>query len=507
MKKIYLSIALLSSIATIQAQSNEVTGFVWQELGTSDGIYNVGTEPMIPGIVAELYNIVGGIDLELVSAAISDENGEFVLPNRLTGQFIIQYRFPDKGLQPTTSRAGADTSISSASDYLGFTDMFEIDDLATDVPGMNLGLENVLNKRTFCTVKGAEIPSWTSTLKLPKSNDGVVGVLTKVDLYAASLAYHPTISIENTAGSPSSANLAVGAQVTINAPALSTYSTLTSVNEVMSLPAFDGTIDFLGTSAFTWSDRYGVFVENTKVIAASFLLGNYRGTDSISIAVSAESATTFIGGGSFEYSVSTFASAGVCVVYTYEAGVLPVTFLAFDAERAEGNNVLIKWVTTAEKDNKGFYIESSTNGIDFKELGFVSPKNSDNNTNGLNAYDFTDYAPNVLGNNFYRIKQVDFTNQNVVYTEVKQVSFNKVATSKIQIFPNPVTGNAITVKNVQQYDHLFVFDYKGSIVMQVPNHNLDMISLNISTLSKGNYILKVSNKNNADTEAVPFVIK
>ncbi len=91
---------------------------------------------------------------------------------------------------------------------------------------------------------------------------------------------------------------------------------------------------------------------------------------------------------------------------------LPVKLSGFYA-RAINNHVELNWVTSAEKENKNFEVERSTDGITFEHIGMV--KGAGNSNVNL-KYTFTDIKP-FDGVNYYRLKQNDF-NGTFTYTQV-----------------------------------------------------------------------------------------
>ncbi len=76
----------------------------------------------------------------------------------------------------------------------------------------------------------------------------------------------------------------------------------------------------------------------------------------------------------------------------FEADLLPVELLSFSATEKNGKSEL-KWTTATEINNRGFAVERSADGKDWKEIGFVSSKNSKGNSNEMLQYTYLDNNP------------------------------------------------------------------------------------------------------------------
>jgi hypothetical protein len=149
------------------------------------------------------------------------------------------------------------------------------------------------------------------------------------------------------------------------------------------------------------------------------------------------------------------------------------------------NNVLLEWEVSAQIDCKGYYVEHSTDGSTWDELGFIqfvgTLKSSEN-------YSYTDANP-AGGSNYYRIKQVDIDG-NASYSETKVLTFASKS-SQLAIWPNPAT-DMVNVK----YDgaginaKAIIFDEMGRMITSTLLHSGNN-SVNVSNLSTGNYIVHV----------------
>jgi hypothetical protein len=120
------------------------------------------------------------------------------------------------------------------------------------------------------------------------------------------------------------------------------------------------------------------------------------------------------------------------------AAPLPVSLTAFDAKRM-GADALLTWDTAIEKNNRGFDVQVSTNGRDFRSLDFIASQAS--NSEQLRNYRYTDTTPNKAGTRYYRLRQVDLDGKEVFFAP-RAVKFDGKAASDIKLaaYPNPFQG-------------------------------------------------------------------
>nr|WP_029275880.1 RICIN domain-containing protein [Pedobacter borealis] len=117
---------------------------------------------------------------------------------------------------------------------------------------------------------------------------------------------------------------------------------------------------------------------------------------------------------------------------------LPAKLTSFTAKINADKNVSIQWATATESKNDYFLIEKSMDGKNFNKLGSnVSAKGSNS------SYTIVDKNASV-GNNYYRLTQVDKYGQNeITPTTVVNFGFNNF---KNLIFPNPLKDKYLTIK-------------------------------------------------------------
>jgi hypothetical protein len=118
---------------------------------------------------------------------------------------------------------------------------------------------------------------------------------------------------------------------------------------------------------------------------------------------------------------------------------LPVGLLSFTASR-QNEGVLLNWKTSAEINNKGFYIERSVDGRNFDKIDFVKGAGNSNKTTSYNFLDKDAFAKGrqLKANSqlFYRLKQVDM-NDEATYSNIVNVSIKQTSSQAITYLPNP----------------------------------------------------------------------
>jgi hypothetical protein len=173
---------------------------------------------------------------------------------------------------------------------------------------------------------------------------------------------------------------------------------------------------------------------------------------------------------------------------------LPVELLSFFAKNVNGD-VKLNWSTSSETNNKGFFIERSMDGINFKDLDFVVGAG---NSKSVKNYGYLDEAAFSLASTIYfRLRQVDFDGS-IALSNIAIVSENDKIEEGISVYPNPfreATGILITadnggIANIEIVDVLgrTVATQTSSIV--VGSQYLNLIGLN--QLTTGVYTIRVN---------------
>jgi type IX secretion system substrate protein len=168
---------------------------------------------------------------------------------------------------------------------------------------------------------------------------------------------------------------------------------------------------------------------------------------------------------------------------------LPITLISFDAQYdASTKSVLLDWTTSQEIDAQYYFVERSTNGVNFDSIARIRAAG---NASITSQYDFVDANAAVTGTTrlFYRLKETDIDG-NYTYSPVRAVQI--AANNLFGIFPNPATD----MINIQwPYDDAamistIILDSRGRKIIQINNAYSPSIGIFLSQLAPGSYFVR-----------------
>jgi Secretion system C-terminal sorting domain len=160
-----------------------------------------------------------------------------------------------------------------------------------------------------------------------------------------------------------------------------------------------------------------------------------------------------------------------------QAGV----FLDFTATPNGSNRVLLKWDTDSATDGDYFVIERSPDETHYETIGVVKV------AEGTDHYEIMDgAAPN--GSDFYRIKYTARTGT-PIYSKTMQLSLSGAVDFKF--YPNPV--DKLFIVRAEHTIDLQVIDAAG-VVRVSKRLQAGIQVVNVSSLEKGVYVLRVTDK-------------
>ncbi len=196
--------------------------------------------------------------------------------------------------------------------------------------------------------------------------------------------------------------------------------------------------------------------------------------------------------GTFQ-SVSTlsFSENIVTLGSTEVANPLPVELLSFTGFYDNGVNI-IEWKTATEIDNDFFELQRSVDGETFEVIGIVKGVGT---TTDLTRYNYRDNKP-VAGNNYYRLRQVDFNGQ-FEYSEVIKVMVDENAfVFNINPYPNPVNrNNKLKTEYLKSNDEdavVLLRDLTGKVMEQAfVNGTTGTVEFNIDNKNPGMYLVEM----------------
>ncbi|QES90269.1 T9SS type A sorting domain-containing protein [Rhizosphaericola mali] len=180
---------------------------------------------------------------------------------------------------------------------------------------------------------------------------------------------------------------------------------------------------------------------------------------------------------------------------------LPVRLLNFSGT-LNTNNISLNWSTASEINNKGFYVERSSNGTDFHYLSFINTKAVNGNSDKFINYEYTDNY--ILGNTlYYRLKQVDFDG-NIDYSNIISL-LNPNHPSSVRVFPNPASST-INVYNTHPGYKIQIIDMAGKI-LKIENSNEYSQKIDVSKLASGIYYLRILDESGKSYSTNKFIKK
>ncbi len=160
---------------------------------------------------------------------------------------------------------------------------------------------------------------------------------------------------------------------------------------------------------------------------------------------------------------------------TDQNSTLPVELTSFFA-RASASNLKLSWQTASEKINDFFIVEKMKADQTFEAIGKVKGAGT---TVTQTNYSFVDEKPR-LGDNYYRLKQIDEDGK-FVYSHVVHASFDGKAANSYSIYPNPSDGKQLYFDNVTEDFAVSFQDVAGSVIFN-SNVRAEDSSLDISAL-------------------------
>lgn len=167
---------------------------------------------------------------------------------------------------------------------------------------------------------------------------------------------------------------------------------------------------------------------------------------------------------------------------------LPVSFKSFSASRINRTNVMLKWETITEINNRGFYIQRSTANNIWETATFIPTQATSGNSSSLLTYSFNDVNANK-GITQYRIQQVDLDGR-AKYSEIRAVRGDGQQQNVI-VYPTPSADGHVNVlfEEKGSVRDITLTDMNGRILKQW--NALSNNTLQIENLGSGMYLLKV----------------
>lgn len=171
---------------------------------------------------------------------------------------------------------------------------------------------------------------------------------------------------------------------------------------------------------------------------------------------------------------------------------LPVVLTKFEVE-AFDRDALVKWHTSSEQNNKGFYLERSFDGLRFEPIAFYKGKG---NSSSLTNYQHIDKE--ILNTNssiYYRLWQEDLDGTKTDLG-IRLLKADEMENNSILIYPNPASG-AVWVKpnETTAIDLIELYSMDGKLVQVLQPFKVgtasDAFQFNVLGLNQGIYMLSI----------------
>ncbi len=168
---------------------------------------------------------------------------------------------------------------------------------------------------------------------------------------------------------------------------------------------------------------------------------------------------------------------------------LPITLHSFAATLVDRENARLDWVTGMANLFSYFELERSQDSKHFHTVKTI-------NYNGDASYSCVDNTIGTLQDRvYYRLKMVD-NDGSFKYSDVVLL-YLKATPQEISVFPNPAT-DVVTLKGLSGTATLELYSVDGrAIFSRTFNKTQELVD--ISSLSPGNYNLKISDQNGSKT--------
>jgi hypothetical protein len=168
--------------------------------------------------------------------------------------------------------------------------------------------------------------------------------------------------------------------------------------------------------------------------------------------------------------------------------ILPVNLITFEA-RPSGRSVVLNWSTAQEINNKGFGIERSINGVDYKNIGWI---NGQVNSNSRSDYAYTDNYVQPGLTYHYRLRQTDIDNREKL-SIIRQARIENAGVV-ISLNPNPAKGQAfLFISGSNNRANISLLNGQGQLVRSWQQVNASDLPfrLDIGGLVSGIYIVNI----------------
>lgn len=158
--------------------------------------------------------------------------------------------------------------------------------------------------------------------------------------------------------------------------------------------------------------------------------------------------------------------------------------------RSLDNYNRLEWSTYTEQDNDGFYIERSSNGVRFEQIGFVPTKATQGNSKAQLDYSFEDRKA-LVGIVYYRLRNNNADGEHW-YSNIVQLNSTKIS-GMTQIVPNPAAEKTYIIREPGRGSaNVQILNVAGQVVQTVRHDDGGDIGIDVSALTAGSYFVQVT---------------
>ena len=177
---------------------------------------------------------------------------------------------------------------------------------------------------------------------------------------------------------------------------------------------------------------------------------------------------------------------------SYPMNVMPVKWVAFNVESGNKNQVLLTWEVADQVDNKGFYIQYSSDQKRWDDVTFIDSKSSGGNNE---KYSYI-YTGKISTENYFRIRQVDIDGK-FSFSQIKSLRPAKQISSvesNVVIYPNPVR-DVMNITNLESSNYTArIVDMSGQVIKSFVMRN-GQNQVDVASLKSGIYFISMNDMN------------
>jgi Secretion system C-terminal sorting domain len=177
-------------------------------------------------------------------------------------------------------------------------------------------------------------------------------------------------------------------------------------------------------------------------------------------------------------------------------GPLPVIFEGFTSKTNISGSVKLLWNVGQEVNVKGYYLETSINGTEFSNAGYIASA-------GKNIYSL-DYYGKMPPISYFRVRNIDFDGKSKYSTIIRV--YSKQIALHLQVYPTPAKEQVTVEHNLALPNAMItLLSSNGTILRQVyVNPGTRYTQLSTNFLAKGIYIIRFVN-GAENSESIKFV--